>query len=109
MAKIIEHLKSSNAYPVPSPVFSGAALRWDVDLQAEMTKDTLKSKGYNLCRAEVLEWMAKAPNISQGGQNYSFSEEERKQFRNEAQSIRIEFGENEGAKKTLYGYKGSRL
>lgn len=108
MATILEHLKAVNAYPVPAPVLESAGIRWNVDLQQQLTKDIARSKEYNLCRADVLNWLAYAPNISQGGQTYSFSEDQRQQFIYEAEAIRKEYGE-ETTQVARFGYKGTRL
>ena len=54
-------------------------------------------------------WLSKAPNISQGGQSYSFSEDERKDFRNEAKGLYDECGEDKADILPKFGYKGTRL
>lgn len=55
-------------------------------------------------------WLSLAPNVTQGGQSYSFSDEQRLQFRNQANSLYKEFAADDSATpKPVYGYKGSRL
>ena len=56
-------------------------------------------------------WLSVAPDVSQGGQSYSFTDEQRKQFRNRANSLYDDFGASDeaGTPKPIYGYKGSRL
>ena len=50
-------------------------------------------------------------NVSQGGQSYSFTDEQRKALRNQASALYRDLGENDGtgAAKATYGYKGTNL
>jgi hypothetical protein len=105
----LDSLKAINAYPVPLRVFHELAVRRGLPLLDEATQDTLLSKAYSLAKADVLMWLAYAPNISQGGQSYSFSEEQRTQLRNEAYKLYAAFDESETITKPIYGYKGTRL
>lgn len=111
MGTILEALKGVNAYPVPIRTFDEVAVRRGIDLTSEVTRDVMAEPGYNLAAADILMWLSFAPSISQGGQSFSFTDEQRMQFRNRARSLYDEFGtEDEAyATKTVYGYKGSRL
>lgn len=80
-----------------------------MSLTAEATKEVLDSEAYNLAVADLLLWLSIAPNISQGGQSYSFSEEQRTQLRNRANALFAKYGDDGAASKPIYGYKGSRL
>ena len=82
MAKsILEALKGINAYPIPLRTISTVADKRGVLLVDEATQDILKSKAFNLAIADLLMWLSEAPDVSQGGQNFSFTDEQRKQFR----------------------------
>lgn len=109
MATILEALKGINAYPIPLRTIVETSDRRGLDLAADAEQDTLLGKQYRLAKADILLWLSIAPNISQGGQSYSFSEEQRKDMRKEARAIydELEPGANAGCVK--YGYKGSRL
>ena len=63
---------------------------------------------FALAKADVYMWLATAPDVSQGGQSYSFSDEQRKHFRAEAVAL---YGANDTVYKraSIYGYKGSKL
>ena len=102
-----EIINGINAYPIPTGTIGGFALNRGVDLDAQATAALVASREYNLLRADVLTWLSYAPNISQGGQTYSFSEEQRTQFRAEAQALYSEFETNKP--KAKFGYKGDRL
>lgn len=109
MATVLEALKSITAYPVPLRTLVETAERRGLSLTDEATQETLKGKAFNLSKADTLLWLSLAPNVTQGGQSYSFSDEQRTQFRNEAQRLFNEFEEEAEKTKPVYGYKGSRL
>lgn len=104
---VLDTLKAVNAYPVQHSTLTSICARRGVDPDVEATQEILLGTAYRLARADLLLWFAAAPNVSQGGQSFSFSEYERKQLRAEGLAI-IEELEDEKTKH-LYGYKGSRL
>lgn len=107
---VLEALKGVNAYPVPMRTLAETAERRGVDLTAEATREVLLGKPYKLVTADLLLWLSLAPNVSQGGQSYSFSDEQRTKLRNQAKALFDECGdETSAAAKPVYGYKGSRL
>lgn len=109
MATILESLKSVNAYPVPLRTLVETAERRGLSLTSEATQADLRGKVYNLALADLLLWLSLAPNITQGGQSYSFTDEQRQLFRNRANALYDEFGEETSFTGITYGYKGSRL
>lgn len=109
METILESLKSINAYPVPLRTLVEIAERRGLSLTSEATQADLRGKNYKLATADLLLWLSLAPNISQGGQSYSFTDEQRQQFRNRANALFDEFGEETSSVQPTYGYKGSRL
>lgn len=108
MATILESLRGINAYPIPLAAITQAAGYGGLDIEREATPDVLRSSGYKRSKAELLLWLSLAPDVSQGGQSYSFTDEQRLQFRHQASALLEECGEN-GKLKPIYGYKGSRL
>lgn len=109
METILESLKGVNAYPVPLRTLVEIAERRGLSLTSEATQTELRGKDYKLATADLLLWLSLAPNISQGGQSYSFTDEQRQQFRNRANALFDEFGEETSSVQPTYGYKGSRL
>lgn len=110
MAKIEDALKGINAYPIPQRTIIEIALRRGCGLSDEMTRENLTGRPFNLAKADILIWLSDAPNITQGGQSYSFTDEQRTKFRNQANGLYEEFADDEqGAPKPIYGYKGSKL
>lgn len=108
---VLDLLKSANAYPVPPRTLIEVSLRRGLPMEDEATTEIAQSAAYNLAKADILMWLSRAPNISQGGQSYSFSEDERTQLRKEAAALYKEYGEDGEEEKhvTVYGYKGSSL
>lgn len=110
MATILESLKSVNAYPIPLRSLVETAEGRGLTLSDEATKEVMTSRAYRLAVADLLLWLAIAPDITQGGQSYSFTDEQRKLLRSRATAVYGEFDENvAGVGGVAYGYKGSRL
>ena len=101
-----EALRGINSYPIPEKALVGIAEKYSLNLDNEATYEILNNKSYNLVYAEILMWLSMAPNITQGGQTYSFSEDQRIQLRAQAKDIMDMY---EQPRKTIFGYKGSRL
>lgn len=108
MLTIVEALKRISSYPIPQATVLSVMASRGLSEGEVFTPEVQKRKEYNLATADLLNWLSLAPNVSQGGQSYSFSSEERKYMRQQASLLYDEF-EDESPKKTIYGYKGSRL
>lgn len=109
MAAVIEALKSVSAYPIPLRTLIETAERRGVQLTDEATQEVLTGKAYRLALADLYLWLYLAPDVSQGGQSYSFTDEQRKSFRSQATAIYNEMQETTASAQPVYGYKGSRL
>lgn len=109
MATVLESLKGISAYPIPLRTLVESAKRRGLILDEEASQERITSKVYKVVKADLLSWLALAPNITQGGQSFSFTDEQRQQFRNQAKALYGECGEVSTASKPIYGYKGSRL
>lgn len=105
---ILEALRGINAYPVPQRTLEDISTRRGLITNGEASVMILTSPAFALAKADVLVWLSYAPNVTQGGQSYSFTDEQRERFRQEAAALLEEFGEDEKLN-TRYGYKGSRL
>jgi hypothetical protein len=107
MATILEALRGINSYPIPLRTLQEVAERRGIDLSAAATAEVLRGVAFGLAKADLLLWLSMAPNITQGGQSYSFTDEQRTDMRNLAQQLMDELEEE--PPKTVYGYKGKRL
>lgn len=105
----LDALKSVNAYPIPLRTIVEVSERRNISLTAEATQESLISKNFRLAKADLLLWLSLAPNISQGGQSFSFTDEQRKDFKREAQAIYGELEPTANAGCVTFGYKGDRL
>ena len=101
-----EALKSITNYPIPQRTLDRVAAGRGLNLEAEADQSTLESGNYRLATADLMMWLVTAPNISEGGVSFSFSQEERNQFKKEAASILAELG---APKRSNFGYKGEHL
>ena len=109
MATTLEALKGVSAYPVPLRTLVDTAELRGLSLNSEATQEVMQGRAYRLAYADLLLWLSLAPNISQGGQSFSFTDEQRRQMRNEAQTLYDELEEETAVTKPIYGYKGDRL
>lgn len=109
MATVLDSLLSVSAYPVPLRTLVGAAESRGLDPSSEVTQEVMLSERYKLAKADVLMWLSLAPDVSQGGQSYSFSDDQRVQLRNRANALYGECAEETDKPKPTYGYKGNRL
>ena len=110
MVTIADALKGISAYPVPERTLVGLATARGLFLADDATREALRGRAYRLTSADLLVWLSQAPNISQGGQTYSFSDEQRKSLRSQASAIYNELGEANGSSaRPTFGYKGTNL
>ena len=98
-------------YPVPRRSVEAIATRRGLDLGSDPSQVVMTSKEFRLCEADMLMWLFRAPNVSQGGQSYNFTDEQRSDFRNRARRIYKDLGDtgDAAAASIQYGYKGDRL
>ena len=106
---ILDALKGINPYPIPIRTLVETAERRGVELPGTATQEVLKSKSFRLAVADLLLWLSLAPNISQGGQSYSFTDEQRRDMKRHAKGIYDELEPATSAGVVSYGYKGDRL
>lgn len=106
-----EVLINENRYPIPKDTLKGIATRRGFDLSAEATPDLLRSPEVRLGFADLYVWLMSAPDITQGGQSYSFTDGQRVRFKQQANATYRIFGEYHSiiTNQTSYGYKGSKL
>ncbi len=109
MATILEALKGVNNYPFHPRTYEEIATRRGLNPLDEATAETRGGRAYNLAVADLLMKLSEAPDVSQGGQSFSFTDEQRKQLRGRAQALYGELGEESAVARAVYGYKGGRL
>lgn len=107
---VLQSLKSLSSYPIPSATVEDIAEGAGLAVDTTVTMEIRNGKEYKRAKAHVFLFLSEAPNVSQGGISYSFSEDERKRFRSRASNILSEIGEvSEDAALPEFGYKGEDL
>ena len=112
MRTVCELLKSVTNFPISANTIEALALKRGLDLNATADEGVIKSRAYLLTEADIYRWLYLVANMSQGGQSYNFTAEDKERFRIEANKTYRLFGEDDMVLKettTKYGYKGSRL
>lgn len=111
MSTLADILLSLTAYPLPRRVVDAIALRRGIDPEAAADPEALLSHPCLLAEADTLVWLSQAPAVSQGGQSYSFTDQQRAAFRTRAASLyrQCDVTPPDDVVKAEYGYKGSRL
>jgi len=102
----LDALKSISNYPTPKRTFDRIAVVRGISLTQEATPEILLSREYQFAQADLMNWLATAPNVSEGGISFSFSQTEKDQFRRDATSILAELGTPRSSR---FGYKGENL
>lgn len=110
MLTAFEALLAVSAYPIPARVIKATALKRAVDLEGA-ADDVINTNSYRLALADLYVWLYFAPNVSQGGQSYTFTEEQRRWWRRKAMDIYEELEDEDAlsALKTQYGYMGTKM
>ena len=105
---ILESLRSLSGYPIP--IITIEDITDSVGLYAgnEITPELRNSTEFKRAQAKVYMWLSSAPNVSQNGISYNFSEDERKHFKALAESTYTEVYGN-GLMVNNFGYKGEDL
>lgn len=109
MATILDSLKSINAYPIPLITLVETAERHRLLATSDATQESLHGRDYLLAKADLLHWLSFAPNITQNGISFSFTDDQRREFRKEADRLKIQAEESSAISTATYGYKGSKL
>lgn len=91
---------------MPTLTLQEAASEGGVDVGTEVTEEVRQSAAFKRAQACVLRFLSEAPNVSQGGQSYSFSESERRWFRRRAEKLLEEIGDDTDSLGIPFGYMG---
>lgn len=107
--KVSQLLQSINAYPIPANIIMEAGIKYGLDIEADATKEIVQSSGFNQAKADIYTYLAGAPNVTQNGISFSFSEDQRTHFLSVASSIRKDEGVEDPTTGQGYGYVGEDL
>ncbi len=102
-----DYLRGLSNYPLSEEALQSILSKRGLDGKSTTTDDKLLC----LVTADLYSWVALAPDISQGGQSYSLSDNIREYYRRRANELYREADEPESVleEHPRYGYKGDRL
>lgn len=112
MRTVCELLRSVTNFPISMNTIEALSLKRGLDIGAAPDAEIVQSPAYRLTEADIYRWLYMVANMSQGGQSYNFTAEDKEHFKNEANRTYRLFGEDDKIIKGTsikYGYKGSRL
>lgn len=112
MRTVCELLRSVTNFPISANTIEALALKRGLNLNVTADAEMVKSRAYLLTEADIYRWLYLVANMSQGGQSYNFTSEDKDRFKSEANKTYRLFGEDDKIlmeASTKYGYKGSRL
>ena len=90
---ILQSLKSMTGYPIPLCTIQNIAEQRGIDIEGEATLEVRATREFRLAKADVLFWLADAPDVSQAGRSYNFTDKQRDNFRRQATEIYEDCGE----------------
>lgn len=100
-----EAIKAITSYPIPPHTVEGIVIEAGLAADDDV-RDVAGSDGYKKAKALAYAFLAEAPNITQGGISYSFSESERTRFARKSDSLLAEIGEEDSGTAIACGYIG---
>ncbi len=103
--KASKALMSITNYPIPAPVIENIMDAAGLGSDTETSAEVRQSEPFRRATAGVYQYLAEAPNVSQAGISYSFSEDERTRFAQRASNILAELG-NDQETEVEVGYFG---
>lgn len=102
-------MKTINPYPIPNPTLEAIALRAGIkDAKEDIGQEQINGTPVRRATAYVYQALADAPDVSQGGINYSFTDAQRELFKKRAASILNSIGDDPNADGAgdQFGYLG---
>ena len=103
--KASKALMSISSYPIPAPVIENIAGAAGLEPDTEVDLEVRQSDPFRRATAGVYQYLSEAPNVSQGGISYTFSEDERTRFAQRASNILASLCESQEAEIEV-GYMG---
>lgn len=107
MQTIQQSLTSLSSYPVQQRVLNRVAVARALVLGDVADATVLATNNYQLAEADILMFLSKAPNVSEGGVHFAFSESDKAGFRSEAAYLYQLYEVT--AREPRFGYQGEDL
>ena len=93
--KASKALMSITNYPIPAPVIENIMDAAGLYGDDETSPEVRQGEPFRRATAGVYQYLSEAPNVSQGGITYSFSEDGRTRFAQRAGNILAELGDDQ--------------
>ena len=90
-------IKAMSSSPIPAATIENIIEEAGLDAEADITKEMRASDQFKKAKALTYAFLSEAPNITQGGISYTFSEDERSRFQKKSSNLLAELGEDEGS------------
>lgn len=90
-------IKAMSSYPIPAATIENIIEEAGLDAEADITKEMRASDQFKKAKALTYAFLSEAPNITQGGISYTFSEDERSRFQKKSSNLLAELWEDEGS------------
>lgn len=95
--KTTDAIKAMSSYPIPASTIENIIEEAGLDAEADITKDIRASDEFKKAKALAYAFLAEAPNITQGGISYTFSQDERSRFEKKSNSLLADIGDDGGS------------
>lgn len=103
---IADSLKAISLYPINPLTCQNIAEECGLYAADDATADVRASIPYKRAKAKVYMYLAEAPNVSEAGANYSFTDAEREASKKKAQALLDEAGAEDESAVDAVGWIG---
>ena len=104
--KIADSLRAINLYPINPLTVENIAEECGLNAREEITASVRASNSYKRAKAKVYQYLAEAPQVTEAGATYNFTDAEREAFRRKAQTLLDEAGAEDADAGIEVGYLG---
>lgn len=98
--RVIDALRHINLYPINPGTAELIATECGMESDADFTSEIARSNAFKKAKAKVYLYLSEAPAVTEAGATYSFTDEERDDFRKKANAL-LEEIDDEEADETL--------
>lgn len=102
---IIDSLQAISLYPITRSALLSIAIECNLDGQDTMTTELYNHKDYKRAKAKVYKLLSEAPDVTEAGATYGFTDTERKAFERKANELLNQVGDMADCNAD-YGYFG---
>lgn len=101
-------LRSVTPYPLTADFIKSIAVGVGLSLDDMATEEVMNSRAYKQALGRIYLYLAEAPNVSQGGITFSFTEQDRIRYERKGNKL-LQEATSGAERASRYGYKGENL